>query len=561
MSQDIAHPLADLAERVPAVLFVCDEGRPRYVSPAAKELLGETPEQYLAEPWRWDRDRGRLHEVSTTVLEDGVHRTYGALVAADLARDPVTQLPGRSLLRDHLALAAVRARQSDRTVAVLHVGIEGLDLVSAGLGRRAHDAALREIADRARATLPETAMVSAPADGELTVMLADLDGRAESVAEATAGQLLEAASRPLEIEGETFELSARVGISLLPADAGDPEAAIRHADAAMREARRTDSTRVAFYDGGTSEAVERLLVTTRLRRAIDNDELVLHYQPIVALATGDIIAVEALLRWQDPERGLIPPLTFVPVAEYTGMIEPIGRWVVEACCRQAVAWREAGLDVAISFNVSPRQFRDPAFAETLGRTIAEHDLDPRSFIVEITETAAMRDPSCIEPVLTALRELGVQLAIDDFGAGHSSLARLRDLEVDLLKIDRTFLGRADPRSTRLVRAALDLAGALEVTAVVEGVETEEQRRFLVDGGCGLAQGFHLARPVPVDEATALLQRSRAASAADGTPPGANVPSGRSPNSTATVTSSSADRERAAASSAAASSPARSSTFR
>ena len=506
-TREQTHPFASLAANVPAVLFVCDDGKPRYVSPAAADLLGEDPARYLDEPWRWERDRGRLHEVSTTVEEGGTQRTYGALVAIDPARDPVTRLPGRSLLTDHLSLATARAHQDDGTVAVLHTGIEGLDLVAAGLGRAAHDAALREIADRVQNALPDTAMVAAPTDGELTVMLADLDGGAHSVAEATAGQVLEAVAQPLHVEGETFELSARVGISLLPSDAGDADGGIRHAEAAMREARRTDGARVAFYDGGTSEAVERLLVTARLRRALEQDELVLHYQPIVSLPAGHVIAVEALLRWQDPERGLIPPLSFIPVAEYTGMIEPIGRWVIDACCRQAVAWRDAGLDVAISFNVSPRQFRDPSFADALGRQIAGHGLDPSRFIVEITETAAMRDPACIEPVLDALRQLGVQLAIDDFGAGHSSLARLRDLEVDLLKIDRTFLGRDDARSTRLVRAAIDLAGALDVTAVVEGVETEEQRRFLIDGGCGLAQGFHLARPMDAERTTDLLRQA------------------------------------------------------
>jgi len=521
LTRDGGHPLAELADRVPAVLFVCDDGRPRYISAGATDLLGETPERYLAEPWRWERDRGRLHEVSTTVLEDGIHRTYGALVAIDPARDPVTKLPGRGLLHDHVTLAAARARQADGTVALLHVGIEGLDLVAAGLGRAAHDEALREIATRVRAALPDTAMVAAPADGELTVMLADLDKAPDGVAEATAGQLLEAASQPLRIDGETFELSAHVGISVLPRDAPDAAAALRHAESAMRDARRADQARVAFYEGGTSEAVERLLVTAKLRKAIEGDELVLHYQPIVSLPSGRIIAVEALLRWDDPARGLVPPLSFVPVAEYTGMIEPIGRWVIDACCRQAVAWRDAGIDVSISFNVSPRQFRDPGFGEMLGARIADHGLDPHGFIVEITETAAMRDPECIEPVLEALKALGVRLAIDDFGAGHSSLARLRDLDVDLLKIDRTFLGRADARSTRLVRAALDLAGALDVTPVVEGVETEEQRQFLVDGGCALAQGFHLARPLDAEAATELLQRTNATSAPSGTPPGAN----------------------------------------
>jgi EAL domain-containing protein (putative c-di-GMP-specific phosphodiesterase class I) len=296
-----------------------------------------------------------------------------------------------------------------------------------------------------------------------------------------------------------------------PGDAADAEALLRHAESAMRETRRADGVRMLFYDGGTSEALERLLITARLRPAIERDELVLHYQPMFRLGdVPEIAGVEALLRWEDPERGLIPPLDFVPVAEYTGLIEPIGRWVVEECCRQASAWRDAGVSVPISFNVSPRQFREPAFAEQLGERIAAHGLDPKLFMVEITESVAMRDPTCVEPILADLRRLGVRLAIDDFGAGHSSLARLRDLEVDVLKIDRGFLQKApdDRRATQLVHAALDLADALDMTPVAEGVETEQQQSMLSEHGCALAQGYHLARPLPADEMTAMLQRAR-----------------------------------------------------
>jgi EAL domain-containing protein (putative c-di-GMP-specific phosphodiesterase class I) len=277
----------------------------------------------------------------------------------------------------------------------------------------------------------------------------------------------------------------------------------------MHAARRGDGNRVLFYDGGTADALERLLMTSRLRRAVDNDELLLHFQPIFRLPAGEIVAAEALLRWSDPERGLVPPLDFIPAAEYTGMIEPIGHWVVETCCAQVAAWREAGLEVPVSFNVSPRQFRDPSFVEVVEREVERHGIPATALIVEVTESVAMREPACVEPVLDRLRDLGVRLAIDDFGAGYSSLARLRDLDVDLLKIDRTFLAEAatDGRAGDLVGAALDLASALGMTAVAEGVETEQQRAFLVERGCALAQGFHLARPLPVDEATALLSRA------------------------------------------------------
>ena len=500
-------PLAELSDRLPAVVFVAEEGRPVQMEGACEELLGESKERYLAEPWLWERDRAGLHAVTRHVVEDGVHRTYGVLVAADPGRDGITELPGRGLLLEHLRLAAARARQQDGRIALLHVGLEGLDLVNAGLGRAAYEQVLREVTRRIRAAMPETALLAALADGELAVMLTDLDGGAEQVAETAAGQVMVATGQPLEIEGEEFELTAQVGVSVLPGDAADAEAMLRHAQAALREARGDEGVRVLFYDGGTSDALERLLVTGRLRRAIERDELLLHFQPMFRLPQGEIAGVEALLRWQDPERGLVMPLDFIPVAEYTGFIEPIGRWVVEACCRQAVAWRDLGLSVPISFNVSPRQFRDPAFAELLGRRIADHGLDPSTFMVEITESVAMRDPSCVEPVLVQLREIGVRLAIDDFGAGHSSLARLSEIDVDVLKIDRGFLHGTptNDRASRLVHAALDLVEALDMTPVAEGVETEQQRSFLSEHGCALAQGFLLARPLPADEVTRLLQ--------------------------------------------------------
>jgi diguanylate cyclase (GGDEF)-like protein len=499
------HPLAELAERLPAVLFVAEHGRPTFVSAASTTLLGRPPEDYLADPIAWERDKQALHEVATT---DGSHRTYGALVAANLALDPLTGLPARGLLLEHVRAAVARARQTDRAVAVLHAGLDGVDLVAAGLGRPAYEEVIREVAARVREAMPETAIVASLADGELGVLLSDVDGDPAALVEAVAGHVIVAAGRPLEVEGERFELTARVGASVLPADAADEHALLRHADHAMRTARQGDGNRVLFYDGGTADALERLLITARLRRAVDRGELLLHFQPIFRLPSGRVMAVEALLRWRDPDRGLVPPLDFIPVAEYTGMIEPIGRWVVEACCEQLAAWRAAGHDVPVSFNVSARQFRDPSFVETLEEAVERHGIPASSLIVEVTESVAMREPGCVEPILERLRALGVRLAIDDFGAGYSSLARLRDLEVDLLKIDRTFLTEAttDERAGRIVGAALDLAAALDMTAVAEGVETEEQRAFLVDRGCVLAQGFHLARPLPADEATALLQR-------------------------------------------------------
>jgi EAL domain-containing protein (putative c-di-GMP-specific phosphodiesterase class I)/GGDEF domain-containing protein len=505
-----AQPFARLADRVPAVLFVAENGRPVEVEGDVEGLLGRPGADYVREPWRWDGDRRRLHEISTTVEEDGVRRTYGVLVAADPAREPVTGLPGRGLLLEHARLAAARSAEEDRRVALRHVLLNRLELVAAGLGRDAHEQVVAELGRRLRATLPPTALLAAVGDGEFAVLLADLDGSAEQVAEAVAGKLIVVSGQPLRADGEEFELGARVGVSLLPGDASDAEALARHAEGSARQALRTDTPSIVVYDGGTSEAVESLLLTSRLRRGIEAGELLLHYQPIIGLPSGEIAGVEALVRWDDPVRGLVAPADFIPVAEVTGLIEPLGRWVVEACCRQAAAWRDEGLQVPVSFNVSPRQFRDPRFAEHVRDSVAAHDLDPAHFTVEITESVAMRDAACVEPVLRELRALGLRLAIDDFGVGYSSLARLRELDVDLLKIDRAFLSRApaDARAGRLIQATLELIGALDMTPVAEGVETEQQCRFLADRGCPLVQGYHLGRPQAAPAVTELLRSGR-----------------------------------------------------
>jgi EAL domain-containing protein (putative c-di-GMP-specific phosphodiesterase class I)/GGDEF domain-containing protein len=422
--------------------------------------------------------------------------------------DPQSGLATPALLREHLALAVARGRDSDRRVALVHLGLEGLGLVSDALGDAAEHAVFAEAASRAAAAVRAADVVAAAAPGELAILLADLDGTAEATAEAVAGQLFVAVRGPFNVDGHEFDLGARAGVSLLPGDAPDGDSLLRHARAALHQACELDGERVVFYAGGTSDALERLLLTARLRRALERDEFVLHYQPIFRLADGAVVAFEALLRWEDPDRGRMPPLSFLPAAETSGLIEPIGAWVLDAACAQACAWSDAGTPVPIAVNVSLREFRNPEFAADLARCIVKHDVDPKLLVLEITESAAMRDPDCVEPVLNALRETGVGVAIDDFGTGYSSLGRLRDIAVDALKLDRAFLVGApeDPAAARLASASLALVEALGLQAVAEGVETEEQRAFLVEHGCAQAQGFHLGRPEPADAASARLSR-------------------------------------------------------
>jgi diguanylate cyclase (GGDEF)-like protein len=521
--------LGDVLDGVPAIVYADEGRRVTYVSARAAEILGRPGRELLEDPAAWaaaihpddsggDGRRGGEYRLlradGTAVWAHDVPSHDGAGVILVLAeptvRDAATGLPGEALLREHVALAVARAREQERQVVVLRATLDGLDLVADGLGPRVAERALREVAGRMREALRESDLVAAPRHGELAVVLADLRGDGETIAETVAGEVLATVRRPLSIEGHELELGAHVGASCHPTDADDAEDLLRHAGAAMRQSRGSGDSALVFYAGGTTEALERLLIGARLRRALDEGRLRLHYQPIFRLPEGDVMGVEALLRWEDPRRGTIPPLEFIPVAEYTGLIEPIGRWVVGELCAQARAWADEGFDLSASFNVSLRQFRDPALVPAIRDALERTGLDGSRLIVEITESTAMRDPSCVEPVLEELRALGVRLAIDDFGTGHSSLARLREMPVDVLKIDRGFLlgAPADASAARLVHATLELVRALDLVAVAEGVETEDQRRFLSDGGCPLAQGFHLARPMPADEATALLHAQR-----------------------------------------------------
>ena len=417
---------------------------------------------------------------------------------SDALHDRLTGLPTPALLREHASVAVARAARHDRHVVLLHVGLDDFRLVNDGLGRDAGDAVLREAAARVREAVPALHVVARAGADELCVLLTDLPKAPEATAHAIGAQVIEALRRPFETRRGSFELGATMGGSAFPGDAPDADALLRHADAALHRAKETERGGLLFYDGGTTESLERLLMTARLRTALEQEQLFLDFQPFVALRTGRVPAAEALLRWRHPDRGVVPPLEFIPVAEHSGLIDEVGAWVMDAACRQARAWEEQELEIAVSFNVSLHEFRDEHFADRLAERMSAHGTHPTRIIVELTESTLMREPRCVEPMLAQLRRLGVRVAIDDFGTGYSSLARLRDLDVDILKIDRTFLPAAPGgrRATRVIVAALGLAEALGVTPVVEGVENEEQLSFLRDRGETLAQGFHLGRPMP-----------------------------------------------------------------
>ena len=305
-------------------------------------------------------------------------------------------------------------------------------------------------------------------------------------------------------------MEASIGISLFPEDADGAEELLQHADVAMYQSKGRGRAAWTLYTGVTREPLERLALSTRLRRAIERGELALHYQPIVWTASGRLHSMEALLRWQDPDRGLVMPDEFIPAAEEMGLLEPIGAWVIEAIAAQITAWQAQGFEPRVSFNVSPRELHRPDFAAELGERLRTAGVDPSLLTMELTESATLREPERIGPLLADLRALGLRLAIDDFGAGWSSLSRLRVLPVQTLKIDRSFLREIpeDPEAGAIVRAVIALSDALGMTTVAEGVERSVQQHFLAAQGCPLSQGQLFGAALPPAAMTQRLLDER-----------------------------------------------------
>jgi predicted signal transduction protein with EAL and GGDEF domain len=356
---------------------------------------------------------------------------------------------------------------------------------------------------------------------EFTILLADLAGEADAV--DVAERVLAALREPLVLEGRPIAISASIGIAIAAshglAGSAAAETLLHDADIAMYHAKSTGKGRaVLFTEEMSVQAAQRLDRELALRQAVEAGEFRLEYQPIVDLHTGALVGVEALVRRQHPDHGLIGPSDFIPLAEETGLIIPIGAWVLREACRQACIWREtfAMPDLQINVNLSARQFAEPDLAEQIGAVLAETGLPAANLCLEVTESAAMSDPEVTIRTLQAVRALGVRVAIDDFGTGYSALSYLQRFPVDTVKIDRSFVAEvAHGRGTAIVRAVTSLAHALGMQVTAEGVETSEQVRRLSHLSCDSAQGYHFARPLAAEALTALLESSPSVHAAGG----------------------------------------------
>jgi diguanylate cyclase (GGDEF)-like protein/PAS domain S-box-containing protein len=422
--------------------------------------------------------------------------------------DSLTDLPNRVLFRDHVERAIARARRSGDGVAVLFIDLDDFKLVNDSFGHAVGDELLREVARRMRAMVRDADVVARQGGDEFLVLIADIrdaDGEskedvARAAASALAQRIRDVLAVPMVLSGVEVDVSASIGISTHPHDAEDADALLKGADVAMYEVKANgrDGHGVCTpTDGG---ALARLSLAGRLRRAVEREEFVLHYQPLVELASGQMLGVEALIRWQHPERGLLGPAEFIPLAERTGAIVRVSEWVIEEACRQSREWRAAGLDLYVSVNLPARFWRLTAMQAVL-ETIESFGVSPNQLMIEITESAAMEHPENNEAIIEELRRRGIALAIDDFGTGHSSLARLNQLAFTTLKIDRSFIADLphDPGAAVLVRSIIQLALSLGLHPVAEGIETAEQRAFLLEHGCAFGQGYYFSRPLPAAE--------------------------------------------------------------
>lgn len=423
--------------------------------------------------------------------------------------DALTGLPNRTLFLDRLGLDLARAQREGNRVGVLLLDLDNFKVVNDTFGHHHGDTLLVEVATRLSRAMRAGDTLARLGGDEYTAILVDIENEAQ--VRHTAERLLSALSEPTLINGQEISLAGSIGYCLYPADGLDPETLVRHADSAMYAAKAAGRGTVSGYLSDMDKVSKHhLLLMSRLRHATANGDFELHYQPQVETVTGRIVGAEALLRWTDAELGAVPPDRFIPVAEASGLILPIGEWVLETACRQIAAWQGQGLDLPVAINLSPYQFRQPDLVQKIQAACQRHGCPVNRLELEITETTAMLSPELTQCQVTALADAGFSLALDDFGTGYSSLSRLGQWRVHKLKIDRSFIAQTPGNAMyeTLVRTTIRLGQEMGMSLLAEGVETEAQRSFLAEHGCNTYQGWLFSKALPAEAFEHLLIHSR-----------------------------------------------------
>lgn len=421
--------------------------------------------------------------------------------------DHLTSLPNRLQFGDRLNREITRAQKENRLMAVMFLDIDRLKVINDSLGHIVGDKLIKAVADRLSESLGETGFLARMGGDEFTVLLTDISSVEQAA--ARADKLLESFEKPLMVDEKELYVTTSIGISIFPDHGKDVETLVRSADAAMYKAKDAGRNTYSFYTPELySEIVEKMTLEHDLRLALQRNELALHFQPRVDIRNGSVVAVEALVRWHHPYLGLLSPSQFIPVAEDTGLIIPLSKWVLNASCQQIAQWKKRlPMPLRVSVNISANDLHKSDLIETVSQALRITGTDPSSLELELTETALIESAERAATVLGTLKELGVSIAIDDFGTGYSSLSNLRKLPIDVVKIDISFTRdiTTNADDAALCGAIIAMAHSLKLRVVAEGVETLEQLQFLEDLGCDEIQGYFVAHPVPAEELIEMLR--------------------------------------------------------
>ncbi|WP_274365494.1 putative bifunctional diguanylate cyclase/phosphodiesterase [Paenibacillus thermotolerans] len=422
--------------------------------------------------------------------------------------DPLTGLPNRLLFKERLSSCFADARRTGKRPAVMFFDLDRFKVINDTLGHHVGDEMLRFLSIQMRSMVGQEELIARFSGDEFIVLLPHVENPAH-VAEY-ARRLSDLISQPFLFDDKELFVTVSIGAAFFPQDGEDAETLIKHADTAMYRAKEKGGDTFEFYHPEMNfRSLERLQLETDLRKALHKKQIIIHYQPLVNLESGAIFGMEALVRWHHSELGLVSPGDFIPIAEETGLIIPIGNWVLREACRQNKEWQTKGFNLCVAVNISMQQFQHPDFVQSIRDALADNDLNPQALCLEITETVAMKNVGFVMETIDELKKIGVHISIDDFGTGYSSLNYLKRFRVHTLKIDRSFIRdvTTDEDNAAIVTALIAMSQQMKMRSLAEGVETEEQLNFLRERGCNEVQGYIYSKPLPPNEFEALIRKS------------------------------------------------------